>query len=212
MIDKRRATDTEKIQAGDYYDGNKRYYDQMAEVTVIKVFSGEWQTSDKPNEMMVTILGSCVSACIRDPVIGVGGMNHFLLPSTSLEDGLNARYGSFAMEELINAILKLGGRKDRLEVKVFGGGNVIKSSALIGDKNVMFVRKYLADEGIKIASEDLGGTQPRRLHYYPHSGKVMMRRLNRKEDFENVAKEEVGYQKNLVKTGDKGIGGDVELF
>lgn len=177
---------------------------------IIKIFSGDWYVSTHPREMMSTILGSCVSACIRDPVARVGGMNHFLLPGnesmTPLSDA--ARYGVFAMESLINGIIKAGGHKDRLEVKIFGGGNVINNSARIGSKNAAFIRKFLAEEGLEIVSEDLEGDLPRRVHYFPDSGRVMMRRLRRKDDLK-VVEEEERYSKEITK---KPLEGDIDLF
>lgn len=209
-----RSTDTEKIQVGDYYDGIKRYYDQNLELTVVKLMTGDCYVTDEPRQMLVTILGSCVSACMRDPVIGVGGMNHMLLPGTGgsakVKDdpGYSTRFGVFAMEELINGILKLGGRKDRLEVKIFGGGNVIKNSAMIGTKNVTFVKEFLKNEGLKVSAEHVGGSLPRRIHYYPDTGKVMMRELKRKEDF-RIVEEEKEYQTSLVN---KPKSQEAELF
>ncbi|MDB2414571.1 hypothetical protein N9W34_02240 [Rickettsiales bacterium] len=207
-----RRTESEKVQVGDYFKGDDRYYDQIAEVTVVKVFSGDCYVSDKPGEMMVTVLGSCIAACIRDPIAKVGGMNHFLLPDSSGHEGASTRYGAYAMEELINGILKKGGKKERLEVKVFGGGNVMKSSALIGTKNITFIRKYLKDEGIPIAMEHLGGTTPRRVHYYSDTGKVMMRALRREDDYENVKKEELEYKHNVDAKTKTDKTSDVELF
>lgn len=177
---------------------------------VIKIFSGDWHVSTEPGEMLATILGSCVAACIRDPLIGVGGMNHFLLPGNSAADHANdaARYGVFAMESLINGILKAGGRKDRFEVKVFGGGNVIKNSARIGSKNAAFIREFLKSEGLKIASEDLEGNAPRRIHYFPDTGKVMMRRLPQKDET-RIAEEEKRYSQSIAA---KPVEGDIDLF
>jgi chemotaxis protein CheD len=178
---------------------------------VVKVFSGDWHVSSNPNDVLVTILGSCVSACIRDPIAKVGGMNHFLLPGDeSIIAGVSdaARYGVFAMESLINAILKAGGRKDRLEVKVFGGGNVINNSQKIGSKNAAFIREFLKREGYRIASEDLEGQLPRRIHYFPDTGKVMMKRLHRREDM-RVVEEENRYRNTIVA---KPIEGDIDLF
>lgn len=206
-----RRTDTEKVQIGSLNDGMRRYYDQNFEVTVVKIISGDFYVTDEPNEMIVTILGSCVAACIRDPIAGVGGMNHFLLPGNkhgiAAEDA-STRYGSFAMEKLINEILKKGGLRNRLEIKLFGGGNVIESSAKIGDSNAQFVRDYLRDEGLTYVAEDLGGTYPRRVHYFPDTGKVMVRKLYRKEDYA-VIEEEKRYEKTLVQ---KPVEGDIELF
>lgn len=208
MTTLQRRTDKEKVQVGNYYSGAKRYYDQMSEVTVVKIFSGDCYATSTPGEVCMTILGSCISACIRDPMVKVGGMNHFLLPEagSSSEDG--ARYGAFAMEKLINEIIKLGGIKSRLEVKLFGGGNVIESSAMIGSKNVKFAKEYVRREGLKIVSEDLGGDYPRRIHYYPDTGKVMMRKLHRKEDL-RIVEEERKFAKQISH---KPVEGDVELF
>ncbi len=207
-----RRTDTERYQVGNYYDGVKRYYDQVSENTVVKIFSGDCYVTSEKGELLITILGSCVAACIRDPVVRVGGMNHFLLPGDydALGNSANdsARYGVFAMEKLINEILKKGGMKERLEVKLFGGGNVINNSAMIGDKNAKFVRDFIKGENLSIASEDLGGKLPRRVHYYPDSGKVMIRKLSRREDMRIVGEEET-FAKSLNK---KPVGGDVELF
>lgn len=180
--------------------------------TIIQLYSGDCYVTNKPKHMIVTILGSCVSACIRDPIANVGGMNHFLLPNTTAAmDGSScesARYGAFAMEQLINGILKLGGMKSRLEVKLFGGGNVMESSMPIGERNVAFALEYLTNEGLSIAGSDLGGDYPRRIHYYPDSGKVMMRSLMRREDM-RVVEEEKRFASTLVK---KQIEGGVDLF
>lgn len=187
----------------------KRYYDARDDIHVVKLFSGDWYVS-RDNEMLVTILGSCVAACIRDPIAGVGGINHFLLPGdeaiTSMSDA--ARYGVYAMEKLINDILKAGGRKDRLEIKVFGGGNVINNSARIGSKNAAFIREFLRREGFRIASEDLEGDFPRRVHYFPMTGKVMIRKLRRREDM-SVVEAEAQYKRTILE---KPVEGNIELF
>lgn len=197
-----------EMPVSEYFGGKQRFYDEREHVNVVKIFSGDWYVSTQGNEMLATILGSCVSACIRDPIAGVGGMNHFLLPGEAdSQTSDSARYGVYAMESLINGILKSGGRKDRFEVKVFGGGNVINNSARIGSKNAAFIRNFLSKEGFRIASEDLEGDHPRRLHYYPDTGKVMMRTLRRKEDMAVVA-EEARYTKSISKP----IESDIELF
>ncbi|MEZ5692097.1 MAG: hypothetical protein R3D71_10620 [Rickettsiales bacterium] len=195
----------------DYFHSSRRFYDAKEKINVIKIFSGDWYVSKSKDEMISTILGSCVSACIRDPEVGVGGMNHFLLPGDGTMDALgndSTRYGMFAMERLINEIIKSGGRKDRLEVKVFGGGNVLSNYSLIGTKNAKFIREFLHKEGLKIESEDLEGNYPRKVNYYPCSGKVMMRFLRRKEDMVVVA-EEALYEYKVVS---KRIDTDIELF
>jgi len=194
----------------DLLSDNKRVYDPQTGMDIVKIFSGDWYVTDKANEMVATILGSCVAACIRDPVLGVGGMNHFLLPgdTNNVPENEAARYGVFAMESLINGILKKGGQKNRLEIKVFGGGNVIKNSAKIGSKNAAFVRSFLKNEGLKITSEDLEGEYPRRVHYYPSTGKVMLRKLQRKDDMK-IIEQEKAYQQKIVA---KPVEGDIDLF
>jgi chemotaxis protein CheD len=207
LVDRRHRDSTQ-----DYFRGVKRDYDPEADMYVVKIFSGDWYVATQPNEMLTTILGSCISACIRDPIIRIGGMNHFLLPgneSMVAKASEAARYGVFAMESLVNGILKVGGRKERLEVKIFGGGNVTSNSAKIGSKNAAFVREFLKDEGLRIASQDLEGDLPRRIHYFPDTGKVMMRKLKRKEDLV-VVEEEARYSRAIAVA--KPTEGDVDLF
>lgn len=179
---------------------------------VTSLCTGDYYVTDKPQEMIVTILGSCVAACIHDPIARVGGMNHFLLPDTGEAALKNAnestRYGVFAMEQLINGLLKLGAQKHRLEVKVFGGANVINNSSMIGTKNVAFVRDFLRREGLKITSSDLGEDYPRRLRFYPDTGKAMLLKLQRKED-RVVVDEEKRFADTLRA---KPMEGGIELF
>lgn len=192
-----------------YFHGSKRFHDTKEDIEVVKIFSGDWYVT-KANEMLATILGSCVSACIRDPYAGIGGMNHFLLPGDENTAAVSdaTRYGVFAMESLVNGILNGGGRRERLEIKVFGGGNVINHSARIGSKNAAFIRSFLRKEGFTIMSEDLEGDHPRRLHYFPATGKVLMRKLQRREDLV-VVEEEARYKKAIAA---KPIEGNIELF
>jgi len=180
------------------------------DLLTISLMSGECYISNDPSEIIITILGSCVAACMRDPVAGVGGMNHFLLPDAGKVAGgaQSARYGVYAMELLINGILEHGGHKNRLETKVFGGGNVMSSSAMIGDRNVQFIRSFLQSEKLPITSEDLGGNYPRRVRYYPTSGRVQLLRLRRQEDM-LVADEERKWADSLSKTP---MEGSVEIF
>ncbi len=191
-----RHSDREPNQVGDYYDKKlKRYYDHVSERTVVKLYTGDCYATSDPQELLVTILGSCVAVCARDPIAMIGGMNHILLPGSGTQTVLNkmsteaTRYGAFAMEKLINSILKKGGDKSRLEVKMFGGAQVMASASMIGDRNIEFVTDYLRNEELKIAAKDVGGTLPRRIHYYVDTGKVQVRRLKRKDDLVIVEKE-----------------------
>ena len=134
--------------------------------------------------MIVTVLGSCISVCLRDSVTKVGGMNHFLLPGSDENDAgtmmsESSRYGTYAMEILINELMKLGASKGRLEAKVFGGGNVMKGLTLgnVGERNADFVMQYLQMEGIPVLAEDLLGPYPRKVYFFTDSGDVKVRKL-----------------------------------
>ena len=195
-----------------FASGVRRFRDPRYNAMVVKVLPGEHYVTNVPDEMLVTVLGSCVAACIRDPVIGLGGMNHFMLPESS--DGqwggasASMRYGNFAMEELINDILKRGGRRERLEIKVFGGGNVLVSQTEVGSNNADFVEAYLREEKLPIAAKDLRGPHPRRVHYFAVTGKAMVLDLKRRDD-EKVVEVEKIYRDRIRQ---QNVGGDVDLF
>lgn len=178
-----------------------------------RVLPGEYYVTRKP-ELATTVLGSCVSACISDPNAGVGGMNHFMLPSGrgGLDDehclDLSTRYGTNAMEHMINDILKFGGSRRNLEVKLFGGARVMAGLSDVGEGNIAFVREYLKAEGIKITSEDLGGDYPRKILYFPTTGKAFMKRLPLGREA-TVLEQERSYRQTLQK---KPIAGEIELF
>jgi chemotaxis protein CheD len=191
----------------------RRVFDSANDKWMVKVFPGEYYITRKTDEMIVTVLGSCVSACIRDPQAGVGGMNHFMLAQHTSggwgNDLRSARFGNFAMEKLINELIKAGCKRERLEVKVFGGGNVTDSSNAVGTDNAEFVLRYLQAEGLKCAAQDLGGTHPRRIHYYPETGRVVRRLLGLGESYV-VTREEADYKNRLQ--AEKKTFGDIELF
>lgn len=162
-----------------------RYWDKMHNITAAKILPGEYYVTTQ-NEAIVTVLGSCVSACVRDKVFGIGGMNHFMLPMTTANSSdawknvnisAATRYGNFAMEHLINTILGNGGMRENLEVKVFGGGRILAQMTDIGSRNISFVREYIATEKLVLLAEDLGDTCPRKVMYNPITGKVKMKKL-----------------------------------
>ncbi|WP_193555759.1 chemoreceptor glutamine deamidase CheD [Hwanghaeella grinnelliae] len=198
-------------------DGTKRFFqDRETGRRIVKVFQGEWYVSCI-DEIISTILGSCISACIRDPLTKVGGINHFLLPYGDMEQdsakktrdaGLPTRYGNFAMEQLINEILKRGGDRKRLEVKVFGGGNVLAGGMDIGHKNADFIEDYLSNEGLKVVSKSLRGVHPRMIRYFPESGKVMVRTVDPTRA-QTIAQQEY---KKRIRIAEKQPEGDIELF
>jgi chemotaxis protein CheD len=187
-----------------------RYFDRVLGVQAVKVLPGEYfvTTSDM---VLVTVLGSCVSACIRDRDKGIGGMNHFMLPEGGGDQlAGSARYGGFAMEVLVNHLLKMGARRNNLEAKVFGGAAVMASlsQSQVGERNAQFVLEYLKTEGIPIVARDLLDVYPRKLYFFPYSGRVLMKKLVHVSN-DTLAKREIEYARRLKG---KPIGGDVELF
>lgn len=181
-------------------------------IKTIKILPGEFYVT-RENERIETILGSCISACVRDPISGVGGMNHFMLPMDKNSSGAAElsdanRYGNYAMENLVNALLNNGAKRDRLEFKLFGGGRIMNSMTNIGWYNIGFAFDYVYTEGFKIVSQDIGDIYPRKILFYPNTGRVRVRRLNAMHNQSLVA-EELRYSNNI---GTKPVEGDVELF
>jgi chemotaxis protein CheD len=194
----------------------KRYWDPACDKWSAKILPGEYFVT-RSDESITTVLGSCIAACIRDPAVSIGGMNHFMLPednsvgkSAWLEGpgALSTRYGSYAMESLINELMKLGARRERMEVKLFGGGKILSSMTDVGRKNIDFAREYLRIEGFRIAAEDVGDVCPRRVLYFPATGIVMLKRL-RALDVVEIARRETNYLSSLAA---KPADDDVELF
>jgi len=142
----------------------------------IHVGQGEHHVTSDPDAMLTTILGSCVSMCLRDPATGVGGMNHFLLPEgAGFGTDAGRRYGAYAMEVLINDCLKAGASRERLEAKLFGGGRMFDSLRDVGVANADFAERFLRDEGIAVVGSSLRGTGGRRVQYWPASGRALQR-------------------------------------
>ncbi|WP_449445886.1 chemoreceptor glutamine deamidase CheD [Thermomonas brevis] len=182
------------------------YYDPALDTDVIKLLPAEWRvTSDEV--ALATVLGSCVAACIYDASARVGGMNHFMLPDAAPGDG-SARYGAHAMELLINGLLKHGAVRQRLQAKVFGGGNVLPGMTLdpIGTRNGNFVLNYLTAERIPIVAQDLFGVQPRKVCFFVRSGRTLVKRLPAAGE---IARVERAYRSQLAQ---KPVAGSVELF
>lgn len=194
-----------------------RYWDKSMQTAAAKILPGECYVSTA-GEMIVTVLGSCIAACVRDKNLGIGGMNHFMLPVQLGEEGiqrLNSTnpalcYGNWAMEFLINAILKQGGRKEHLEVKIFGGGQVLAAmtSLNVGHRNIEFVNEYLRLEGFRIAAQDVGGDYPRKVLYFADTGAVKMRRIRTTAN-DTIQKREKAYLQSIAKPAESG---SVELF
>ncbi len=194
--------------------GPRPQWDERLAAQLVRIVAGEYYVS-RQGEVITTVLGSCISACVRDVHSGIGGMNHFMLPGDDADrwagTGVSAfaRYGSYAMEQLINSILKAGGERERLEVKEFGGGNVLPSVTDIGQRNIAFVLAYLRTEELRMAASDLGGPYPRRINYFPATGRVDRKRLPAVAVSE-IAGRERSYEATLRKTAESA--GTVDLF
>jgi len=186
------------------------YYERDFGKNAVKILPGEYFVS--PDDIAIsTVLGSCVSACIWDRVAKQGGMNHFMLPDGSGDStGLAGRYGVFAMEQLINELIKRGCRKPNFEVKLFGGGAVMKNFTTmnVGERNAKFVLEFLRTEGIRVASQDLLDVFPRRVVFFPFSGRALCKKLAQADASLVVAEQQ--YTAKAAKSADKG--GDIELF
>jgi len=139
----------------------------------INVNQGETRVSDDPDVVLTTVLGSCIAACLYDPAAKIGGINHFLLaePGRSDIDGTSMqRYGVYAMEVLINAMLTMGAARNRLRARLYGGASMLDGFHDIGSDNAQFARRFLRDEGIALVGEDVGGTGARRIEFRPTLG------------------------------------------
>jgi chemotaxis protein CheD len=163
----------------------RRTWDVDLGLPVAKLLPGDYYVT-RHNEAIFTVLGSCVSACVRERKLGIGGMNHFMLPldqsggtSAWAENLVSSatRYGNVAMERLINDIMRLGGQRANLEFKVIGGGKVLDMALDVGARNAQFIRDYLKTEGFLITAEDLGDCFARKLYYNPTTGKLRVKRL-----------------------------------
>jgi chemotaxis protein CheD len=190
------------------------YFDRYFQTEAAKILPGEYFCTAK-DMLIVTVLGSCVAACIRDRVTGAGGMNHFMLPDMAKGSGEgivspSMRYGGYAMEVLINSLLKMGARRENLEAKVFGGGRVSPSveSACVGERNARFVKEFLRAEGISIVGEDLNGDHPRKVYFFPGRDKVLVKKL-RELNNNTVMEREAGYVAHLRSTD---VSGSIEIF
>lgn len=189
------------------------YYDRTFDCDAAKILPGEFYFTNK-DMLIVTVLGSCVSACIRDRVSGVGGMNHFMLPDSGgdADNPVSAsmRYGTYAMEVLINELLKAGAKRENMEAKVFGGGNVLRGFTAInvGERNAKFVLDYLRAERMRVTAEDLNDIYPRKVYFFPRTGKVLVKKL-KVEHNDTLRRREQDYASRLKTTS---VGGEVDLF
>lgn len=188
----------------------QRYFDRNFSCEAVKILPGEFFVTTR-DMLLVTVLGSCVAACIRDPERGIGGMNHFMLPDAGTGVmSRSARYGAYAMELLVNELIKSGARRSALQAKVFGGGRVMATlaNANVGERNAEFVLDYLAQEGIPVLAQDLLDSHARKIYFFPNSGRVLLKRLARMNN-DTLVRREREYQERLARDD---ASGDIELF
>lgn len=196
----------------------KRYVDNGRNIVVAKILPGEFYVT-KEKEAIATVLGSCISACIWDDYAGLGGMNHFMLPLKGsnhgqemweLHDSYSCRYGIWAMECLINEIIKHGGHRNRMKVKLFGGGNIIKDMQTpIGEQNIAFAKEFILKEELPLVASDMGGPWPRKVLFYPQEGKGLVKRLQSMHN-DTIKLREVKYRSKIEKPEHETS--DIELF
>ena len=185
------------------------YADHHFQYDAGKVLPGEYFVSNE-DIVIMTVLGSCIAACIWDGRARIGGMNHFMLPDGDTGDG-SGRYGSFAMELLINEMLKLGARRETMQAKIFGGGQVMAgfTTMNVGERNTQFVQDYLATERIPIVSQDVLDIHPRKVCYFPVTGKALVKRLAHSHPETLAVEERRGNAATVAKSN---AGGSVDLF
>lgn len=188
------------------------YFDPYFATDAVKVLPGEFYVTQQ-DLLLVTVLGSCVAACIRDKTLGLGGMTHFMLPTAEYDRdlvGSSIRYGSHALEVLINELLKRGASRENLEAKVFGGGNVLAAdgSQVIGERNAEFVLGYLEAEKIPVVSQSLLDNYPQKVYFFPISGRVLVKKLKRLNN-NTIFDREAQYYEQLLNVQ---VAGNIELF
>ncbi|MDH4234331.1 MAG: chemoreceptor glutamine deamidase CheD [Gallionella sp.] len=189
------------------------YFDREHNTEAAKILPGEYFATGR-EMVLVTVLGSCVCACIRDRVSGIGGMNHFMLPDSGQDNsnplGNSARYGAYAMEILINQLLKMGAKRSNLEAKVFGGASVLRGFTInnVGERNSEFVLQFLRTEKIPVLAQDLLDIFPRKVYYFPVTGKVRVKSLRQVHN-DTIISREAEYNTRLHYSK---LEGDVELF
>lgn len=189
------------------------YYDRHFEMEAAKILPGEYYVTTR-DMVVVTVLGSCVSACLRDKASGVGGMNHFMLPHSDNDPknplSSSARYGTYAMEMLINHLIKLGAKRSNFEAKVFGGGNVLRGFTVsnVGARNADFVLDFLHTEKIKVAAQDLLDIYPRKVYYFPKTGRALVKKLKSVHN-NTIVEREKEYESRLDYSK---VEGEIELF
>lgn len=200
-VDELRAQPRKPGEASFFYADHHFQYD------AVKVLPGEYFVSGE-DVLIMTVLGSCIAACVWDGKARIGGMNQFMLPEG--EDG-SGRYGSYAMELLLNEMIKMGARRETMQAKVFGGGAVMAgfTTMNVGERNTKFVLDYLATERIPVVSQDVLDIHPRKVCFFPVTGKALVKRLAHAHPEALAVEERKGNAATVAKST---AGGSVDLF
>lgn len=191
------------------YEAGAFYHDAAFKLDAVKLMPGEYFVHDADDLLLTTVLGSCVSVCLIDRLAHLGGMNHFMLP----DGGSAGRYGVYAMELLINGMMKRGARRERLQAKVFGGGHVMSnfSTINVGEQNVAFIDQFLASERIPVLSRDVLDIYPRKVCLFPGSGRALVKKLAAAQA-SSIASQEAEARGSLSRKPAQAAAGSVELF
>jgi chemotaxis protein CheD len=191
-----------------------RYFDGELKQDVVKVLPGQYYAA-RDETAITTVLGSCVSTCLWDPLERIGGMNHFMLPGDtgggpSTSWTASARFGVYAMVLLINDMTRLGAARHRLVAKVFGGARLLSGIRAmdVGAKNCAFVLEFLQVEGIRVLAQDLQDVCPRKVYFFPANGVVKVKRLHLPPNDPMQRRE----QEYLSNVSDNTRGGEIEIF
>ena len=206
-----RVSRVDQLKAQPRKPGEASFFftDHHFQYDAVKVLPGEYFVSSQ-DVVIMTVLGSCIAACIWDGPARVGGMNHFMLPDGDTGDG-SGRYGSYAMELLINELIKQGARRETMQAKIFGGAQVMAgfASMNVGERNTAFVRDYLATERIPVVSQDVLDIHPRKVCFFPVTGKALVKRLAHSHPESLAVEERRGNAASVAKST---AGGSVDLF
>lgn len=180
----------------------KKTFNKKYNRDVYELFAGDYYVTKERNVILTTLLGSCVSVCLKDKVTGIVSMNHFMLPASLKKDEFifsdDARYGMYAMEQMINEMMKLGARRSSLQAKVFGGGEVLGTKINnVSKSNIMFAMNYLKMEDIPILSYDVGGKHGRKLFFIPDTFTVYVKKIGADAKLKEAVRIEESYMKKI---------------
>lgn len=193
----------------------KAGYDRTFKRPSFEIFAGDYYVTKVQKVVLTTLLGSCISVCLKDSINNVVGFNHFMLPDKLNQENIfasaDARYGLFSMEKMINQMLKLGASKRFLEAKIFGGGKVLQTTfSNVAQANIDFARQYLTLENIPILAEDIGGNVGRKIYFIPETFDIFVKKIVQTQNLQTMLKQENRYLQTIRNKKDEA--GELTLF